>query len=224
MKKLHIFVIAASLLVPFAASATNTNAVLDGWFAAQTNLQTWSAGFTQTRTLKSLTQPLVANGHIWFAVPNQFRWELGDPARTIALRQTDDMFVIYPRLKRAEHYQLGAAAPREWRDAMSLLDAGFPRRRSDFEAQFRILSLAETNGTFQLALQPTASFVRQMMPELRIGLATNTFSLTSTELVFVDGSRMRNDFTNAVLNAPLDEKIFQWKPPADFKVTEPFAK
>ncbi len=35
---------------------------------------------------------------------------------------------------------------------------------------------------------------------------------------------MRNDFTNAVVNAPLDEKLFQWKAPADFKVTEPFAK
>jgi outer membrane lipoprotein-sorting protein len=63
-----------------------------------------------------------------------------------------------------------------------------------------------------------------MMPELRVGLATNSFSLASTELIFVDGSRMRNDFTNAVLNPPLDNKLFEWSPPADFKVTDPFAK
>ena len=61
-----------------------------------------------------------------------------------------------------------------------------------------------------------------MMPELRIGLATNDFSLASTELVFVDGSRMRNDFTNAVLNPPLDEKLFEWTPPPDFKIINPF--
>ena len=112
------------------------------WFAAQKNVHTWSADFVQTRTLKTLTQPLVANGHISFAVPNDFRWELGRPAQTIALRHGDEMFVIYPRLKRAEHYPLGAGTPTEWRDTMSLLQAGFPRDRKEFEAQFQILSLA----------------------------------------------------------------------------------
>jgi len=102
------------------------------------------------------------------------------------------------------------------------LQAGFPHDRKEFEAQFQILSLSETNGAWQLALQPKSVFARRMMPELRIGLATNDFSLASTELVFVDGSRMRNDFTNAVLNPPLDEKLFEWSPPADFKVTNPF--
>jgi len=204
--------------------ADGTNSVLDTWFAAQANVHTWSADFVQTRTLKTLTQPLVAKGHIVFAAPNDFRWELGQPAKTIALRHGDEMFVIYPRLKRAENYPMGAGTPTEWRDTMSLLQAGFPRDRKEFEAQFQILSLAQTNGVWRLALQPKSVFARRMMPELRIGLATNGFSLASTELVFVDGSTMRNDFTNAVLNPPLDEKVFEWSPPADYKVTNPFAQ
>jgi outer membrane lipoprotein-sorting protein len=211
-------------LAPAALRATDTNAVLDAWFAAQANVHTLSADFVQTRTLKTLVQPLVATGHLWFSPPNQFRWELGRPAQTIALRHGDEMFVIYPRLKRAEHYPLGASAPREWRDAMSLLDAGFPRARKEFDAQFQIQSLAETNGRWLVALQPRSVAARQVMPELRVSLTTNDFSLAGTELVFVDGSRMRNEFTNAVANAAVDETLFQWKPPADFKVTEPFAK
>jgi len=204
--------------------ADGTNSVLDAWFAAQANVHTWSADFVQTRTLKTLTQPLVAKGHIVFAAPNDFRWELGQPAKTIALRHGDEMFVIYPRLKRAENYPMGAGTPTEWRDTMSLLQAGFPRDRKEFEAQFQILSLAQTNGVWRLALQPKSVFARRMMPELDIGLATNGFSLASTELVFMDGSTMRNDFTNAVLNPPLDEKVFEWSPPADYKVTNPFAQ
>ena len=204
--------------------AADTNAVLESWFAAQAIVHSMSADFVQTRTLKTLVQPLTATGHLWFAPPNQFRWELGRPAQTIALRHADEMFVIYPRLKRAEHYPLGASAPREWRDAMSLLDAGFPRTRQQFDSQFQIQSLTETNGMWQLALQPRAAAAREIMPELRVFLKTGDFSLAGTELVFVDGSRMRNDFTNAVVNAPLDEKMFQWAAPADFKVTEPFAK
>jgi outer membrane lipoprotein-sorting protein len=215
-----------ALLCLLAASnlrATDTNAVLESWFAAQAGVHSLSADFVQTRTLKTLVQPLTATGLLWFAPPNQFRWELGRPAQTIALRHGDDMFVIYPRLKRAEHYPMGAAAPRQWRDAMSLLDAGFPRTREQFDAQFQVRSLAETNGRWLLALQPRRADARAVMPELTVILATNDFSLAGTELVFVDGSRMRNDFTNIVANAPVDEKIFQWQPSADFKVTEPFS-
>src|SRR5665213_594448 len=150
------------LVASLNARATDTNAVLDGWFASQAKVQSMSADFTQTRTLKTLVQPLKASGHLWFAPPNQFRWELGRPARTIALRHGDDMYVIYPRLKRAEHYPLGASAPREWRDAMSLLDAGFPHTRKEFDSQFQILSLTETNGTWLVALQPRSAAARQV--------------------------------------------------------------
>jgi outer membrane lipoprotein-sorting protein len=219
-------ILAAVLFVLASAQlrAADTNAVLEGWFASQAAVHTLSADFVQTRTLKTLVQPLTATGRLWFEPPSQFRWELGRPAQTVALRHADEMFVIYPRLKRAEHYPMGAAAPREWRDAMSLLDAGFPRTRKEFETQFQIQSLVETNGTWLMSLQPRGAAVREIMPELRVMLSTNTFFLAGTELVLVDGSRMRNDFTNTVVNAPLDEKMFQWQAPADFKVTEPFAK
>jgi len=109
------------------------------------------------------------------------------------------------------------------RDMMSLLQAGFPRSRAEFEAQFQVRSLTETNGDWRFALQPKSKFAAQLMPELQISVATNDFSLTRTELIFVDDSRMRSDFTNAVVNPPLAEKLFEWTPPADFKVTNPLA-
>jgi outer membrane lipoprotein-sorting protein len=46
----------------------------------------------------------------------------------------------------------------------------------------------------------------------------------STELVFVDGSTMRSDFTNAVVNSTFDPALFDTTPPADFNVTEPLSK
>lgn len=213
----------ALLLLAARGFAADTNTVLDSWFAAQKTLKTWSADFVQTRSLKTLTKPLTGEGHVSFQVPNQFHWQLEKPAPTIAVRGGDDMYIIYPRLKRAEHYPLGANAPRDLRDVMALLDVGFPRSRADFESQFQVRSITETNGAWLLALQPRSSTARQMMPQLKIAFATNNFSLTSTEMSFADGSRMRNDFTNAVFNGPLDAGLFEWKPPADYKVTEPFS-
>lgn len=223
MKKKFLTLLAAFALLP-AARAADTNAVLNGWLAAQKNLHTWTADFTQTRRLKTLTQPLVTSGHLWFEAPNRFRWELGSPVQTFALRQADQMYVVYPRLKRAERYPLDAKAPGEWREALALLEAGFPKDRAELEARFHLLALGETNGSWQLSLQPASNFARRMMSEIRIGLATNDYSLTSTELVIIDGSIMRNDFTNAVLNPKIEPAIFDWQPRADFKVIEPFAK
>src|SRR5438132_12037524 len=69
----------------FTVHAAGTNSVLSTWIAAQANIHTWSAEVVQTRTLKSLTQPLTAQGHVWFEAPNRFRWELGNPPQTIAV-------------------------------------------------------------------------------------------------------------------------------------------
>src|SRR5271170_5554114 len=79
--------------------AADSNSVLDNWFAAQVKVKTWSADFVQIRTFKTLTQPLTAKGKIYFSAPDDFRWELGQPAQTIAVRQDDEMFVVYPLLK-----------------------------------------------------------------------------------------------------------------------------
>jgi outer membrane lipoprotein-sorting protein len=172
--------------------------------------------------LKALTQPLVATGHIWFQAPDRFRWELGSPPQTIALGDATQMVVLYPRLKRAERYPLTSRTPAQWRQALALLEAGFPRRRSDLDSRFRLLSLTQTNAAWHLVLEPKGGLARQLVNRLSVDVATHGFSLRRTELVFADGSRLRNDFTHPVLNRTLDEKLFEWTPRPDFKITEPF--
>ena len=192
--------------------------------SAQTNLHSWQADFIQTRTMKTLAQPLVATGHVWFKPPNQFRWELGDPTQTIVIRSTDELFIVYPLLKRAERYPVGEKATGEWRAMLSLLEAGFPRDLEELRSRFRILSATNIDDSWEVELQPANATARRVMKEIRLGVSTNNYSLASTEMIFVDGSSMRNDFTNAVLNGLLNEDSFDWKPPADFTMTEPLKK
>jgi len=63
-----------------------------------------------------------------------------------------------------------------------------------------------------------------MMPQIKIAFATNDFSLRATELQFGDGSTMRNDFSNAVLNPQIDQQLFAPKIESDFKIVEPLKK
>src|SRR5690349_12057324 len=98
MKKISLPCLAALFaLLPGQRAFAETNSLVATWLAKQKDLQTWSADFVQTRTLKSLTKPLTSKGHVWFATPNRFRWELGSPPQTIAVRAEKEMLVIYPR-------------------------------------------------------------------------------------------------------------------------------
>ena len=203
------------------ARALDTNQLLNAWFAAQADLRTWSADFVQTRTLKSLTQPLSTPGRLWFAMPNRFRWELGVPAQTIALRRPAELQVVYPRLKRMERYPLDNKLAVPWRDIMTLLEAGFPRTRPELETQFQLLSLAQTNSVYELRLQPRSALARRLVAELKLALLTNDFSLAATELRLSDGSLLKNEFTNIRQNPPIDDALFDFKPGSDFKIVEP---
>jgi outer membrane lipoprotein-sorting protein len=209
------------LVAVLSARATGPALVLDTWFSAQTNLHSFTADVIQTRTLKVLTQPLVSTGKVWVVIPNRFRWEIGQPAQTIALRQPDTLFLIYPRLKRAEKYPLNGNQPGPWRDALALLEASFPRSRADLESHFRVLSVTQTNANWELRLQPKNAQARQMMAEIGITVRTNDFSLAATEMKFADGSSMRNDFTNIVLNPVIGDDIFDAKLDAGMTVVEP---
>jgi|SRR5205809_2570297 len=204
--------------------AANADSVLAAWLNAQTNVQTWSASVIQTRALKSLTRPLTATGHVWFAAPNRFRWELGDPPQTIAVRQADQMLVIYPKLKRAERYPLTGEQTGPWRDTLALLEAGFPRSPGELESRFRLVGQTTSNHVHEVTLQPRSASARRLMPQIKIAFATDDFALRATEVQFADGSTMRNDFTGAVLNSKLDEATFSPRLEDDFKIVEPLKR
>ena len=203
------------------AGADDPSGLFNQWFIAQTNLQSWSADFTQTRSLKVLAQPLVATGKVWVSVPGLFRWELGQPAQTIVLRQPDQLLIIYPRLKRVEKYSLEGVPPGPLKDALALMDASLPRDRATMEERFRLLSATQTNAVLEMTLQPKSASARKFISEIIIGFRTNNFSMAVTELKFADGSGLRNDFTNMVLNQPIDPALFDVKLAPDFTVVEP---
>ncbi|MCC7373125.1 MAG: outer membrane lipoprotein carrier protein LolA [Verrucomicrobiales bacterium] len=204
-----------------ATPSPATLSVLDAWFTAQAGLKTWSAEVHQTRWLPTLTQPLTSTGQVWVALPDQFRWELGRPAQTIAIRSAAELVLQYPRLKRAERYPLKAAAGAPWREALALLEAGFPTRRDALVDRFEIGEPIRTNGLYLLVLTPRNPGTRKLLTEIAIRLDTNSYSLAGTEVTFADGMRMRSDFISPVANPPLENALFDSAIDPSYKVTQP---
>ncbi len=210
-------------LAAMVSHAADYDAQFNQWFEVQTNLQSWSGDFTQTRTLTVLNQPLVSAGKVWVQ-RGEFRWELGQPVQTIVLRRPDQLLIIYPRLKRVEKYPLDAVPTGPMKDALALLDASLPRDRATMEKNFQLLAAAETNSILQMTLQPRSQAARKFIGRIVIGFHTNDFMIAATEMQFADGSRLRNEFTNVVVNQPLAPDLFEARLPADFTVSEPLKK
>jgi outer membrane lipoprotein-sorting protein len=215
--KFPVLALAVFLLTVSARAAD----LVDAWIAAQAGLHTWTADIVQTRNFKTLAQPLVATGKVWIAVPDRFRWELGQPPQTIALRQPAELTIVYPRLKRVEKYPLQSGQTGPWRDALALLEASFPSSRTNLEAHFQILALTQTNGIANLTLQPRSAAARKFIARLEISFRADDFSPVGTALTFSDGSSLSNAFSHPVLNPPLDPQLFEVKMEPDFTVVEP---
>jgi outer membrane lipoprotein-sorting protein len=208
------------LLTTTGLSAADYDAQFNQWFEVQTNLQCWAGEFSQTRTLTVLNQPLMSHGKVWVK-RDEFRWELGQPAQTIVLRTPDQLLIVYPRLKRAEKYPLGAVPTGPMKDVLALLDASLPRDRATMEKSFRLVSAAVTNSVLQMTLQPRSEVARKFIGEVVIGFHTNNFVIAVTEMKFADGSKLRNEFTNVVVNQLPEAKLFETALPVDYTVTEP---
>lgn len=204
------------------SGSDDANSALEQWLERAQGLKSWDASFVQTRYLKALAQPLQTRGRVWFASPDRFRWELGQPAQSIVLREGPNLQILSPKLRRVEEVSLTNAVAGPMRDAMTLLDTGFPRDAASFHRQFNLLSI-RTNQTpsgqqlYVFRLQPKASGARRFLPEMAVEVSSSDYQLTATELQFTDGSRMRNDFTNAVLNPQINAELFRTNLDANWK-------
>lgn len=209
------------LLAMWCPAESEPPAILKQWLATQSGIKTWQADVTQTRSIKTLKQPLTSTGKVWVIPPDRFRFELGNPPQTIALRLPEKLYVIYPRLKRVELYPLADDQPGPWRDALALLDVGFSRNLKDITNHFQILTGVHTNGLFEVTLQPRSGTARKMIKEIHFGLQTNDYSLAFNSMVFADGSSMRNDFSHSITNGPLSDTLFELNVGEGFTIVNP---
>ena len=106
-------------------------------------------------------------------------------------------------------------------ESLALLQGSLPRDRASMEKSFRLLSATETNAVLQMTLQPRSESARKFISEITVGFHTNNYTIAATEMKFADGSRLRNDFTNVVLNAPLSPKLFTAEIPTNYTVVQP---
>ncbi|WP_339065463.1 outer membrane lipoprotein carrier protein LolA [Teredinibacter turnerae] len=201
--------------------------LLDKWLAHQAKIEHWHADVVQIRHIKNLTRPLRQEGELWFIKPNRFRWQLGTPVRTLAVRNAEQLVIAYPKLKQAEKYPFANITDPAMRQILLLLEVGFPSDADQFRQQYTLLNSepltpAADNPVIEFQLQPAAVLARKLLDKVSLEVDTSGMQLKATHLYFGDGSVLTNEFHNAQYNEPFPKEKLDIDL-SGYSITEPLS-
>ncbi len=201
-----------SLLVTSPAFAADSLdlAPLKKWITRQSDVRTVQADFTQTRSFKALKDPLASPGHIYFSAPQSFRWEVGNPAKTVVLRKGDSAYLIQPTKKRAQRLAAAELGQPGGTNSLPMMNFPLAKNFEDFNRQFQVQAISVEGTHCHVELQPRDQQTQKFLDVLKMDFDTATGYLIAFEVRTRDGSMMRNDFSNVRFNAKLDAGVFDY--------------
>ena len=198
----------------FAASSfaaeTLDLAPLKQWIARQSEVRTVQADFTQTRSFHALKDPLTSPGRIYFSAPGSFRWEVGDPAKTIVLRKGEFAYLVQPFKKRAQRFSAAELGKPGGANSLPMINFPLAKNYEDFERQFAVQSISVKGTDCHVELQPKDAQSQRFLDSLTLVFNTANGYLIAFEARTHDGSTMRNDFSNVRFNEKLDPRMFDY--------------
>lgn len=218
LRVLIALVLAGSAATDCAAEVVDVRP-LKRWMAQQGEVRTLSADFVQTRSFRALKSPLANKGRMWLSAPGKMRWELGEPAKAIALKTEEGFFLIEPAKRRAEKFTGDQLEKQSGMRGMAMMEFPMARSYSEFDRTFEVLSLTSGDDRCDVVLLPRDQQTRKMMKRIALAFRPATGELIEFEMEFKDGSKLRNEFLNVKTNGRLDPSVFEFDF-TDYKVRD----
>lgn len=184
-------------------------APLEACFAAQSKIRSISADFLQTRALKTLKSPLAIKGRFWFASPDRFRWQLGDPPKTIIIGSRSGATILHPLKKRAEKVAFSSPNAAGASEFLGLMQLNSSRSLEEFQKHMHILSLKPIGPHCRVEMLPKDAAAAKGLSALCLDFDPATGHWIGFEVVTKEGSSLRTEFSNVQLNTKLDGRIFE---------------
>ena len=179
------------------------------WIEHGASVRSVKAEFVQERQLRSLKRPLVSEGVFQFSAPESFRWQLGQPAQTVAIRKgAGELVVLRPNKKKALRYSPEALAGAGPRGAAGFLTAGFPRDFETFQKTFSVTAVEREGGDYRFTASLNDRRTALALRKIVFTVNAETLQPKSVYLRFRDGSSITTRFTAIHENARVDPGVF----------------
>ncbi len=172
---------------------------LESWIVRQQTVRNLYGEFTQTRRLPTLRIPSRQPGRIWFTSDDQFRFELGDPPDTIAIRNGGTTVTLIDNRRGTKRtIDQSTAGP----ESQQLLLMRFPITSSleEFRELFDVTRMEEQGGKTELDLVPRAASFRKYVQRIDLEYETASGILTNFNVELTNGGGLETNFTNVKVN------------------------
>ncbi len=193
--------LALTLLIAAPLHAEPDWASLESWIARQQTVKNLYGEFTQTRRLPTLRIPSRQPGKIWFTSQGQFRFELGDPVDTVAIRDGGTaVTLIDERRDTRRTIDESVAGP----ESQQLLLMRFPLTNSleEFRRVFNVARMEENGTKTELDLIPRDASLRKHVQRIDLEYETSTGILTNFNVELANGGGLETNFTRMKVNQP----------------------
>ncbi len=192
------------LLLGQGLRAELDTAPLEAWLERQSSLRSLTAEFVQERKLPALDKPVRTRGKLSFIHPDKMRWELGEPAKTIAVSDGETATLIDVEERRAR--RVDADSPRA--RPFTLLGSDAFHSSENFHKAFEAVESRVTRGIYQLTLRPRDRSLRRHVPWLYLDIDPGKKELRALSVMLEDDSRIRTLFTSHQRNPEIDPAVF----------------
>ncbi len=199
------FLCLLTLLGAAARSEANTDLrPLQDWISAQKEVRSLEGEFVQVRSMRALRKPLSTPGRFWYEAPDQFRWELGKPAKTVAVHSGTNLTVLDIEKKKAE---VTDTSEEEGRVAR-FMAMTFPQTWESFQESFEVLSLNREGRSHVVKLKPVKRKMARGVKTITIEIGPDQ-SMRRFMLELKDGSEMETTFDKVARDVHVPDSTFE---------------
>jgi outer membrane lipoprotein-sorting protein len=176
--------------------------------AAQSDVHSLRARFTQTKHLSLLDEPLVSTGRFYFARPDRMRLEIEQPQAAVILINGRDVSI--PGLQDSEKQAVAASPMAAMFTELGALFAGSP---GALRKHFTVEANAAGEG-IELTLTPTERSWQQLYKTIALRFAGEPLAIRSMRLDDTLGDRLEIEMRDVERNPALPDSLFERTPEA----------
>jgi outer membrane lipoprotein-sorting protein len=182
--------------------------IVEKWLQSNANTRTLKVEFTQTRSLKAIKSPLSQTGILWLDyATSRFRWQLGDPPKTIVVRLGEKIAIMRTPLKRVEYREAGQSGSGQQSAGFSGLTGGFPKTMGEFQKKYQILSTNPKGNAHEIVTQPLGADAEGVNQFIFV-VDQERFLLKGLIIELKDGSTITTTFQRVDRNLEIAEDLF----------------
>ncbi len=178
---------------------------LKDWITAHQEVETLHATFTQTRKLLTVRNPLKADGELTYQAPSLFRWELGEPPKTIVVHDGETVTILH-----IDHKKAQVVAPSDEEDSPgSFLHMAFPQSWEEFTAAFDFLAYDEVETMLTVKVTPKDEKLSKDIKSIEFVIETTENQLRQFNVNMKIGTAIVTEFNEINEGVELAEGVFE---------------